>query len=156
MNLIIDGNNLVLRFSDTPIDVRDGVYVTNGVGFGIRVGSGTVVTNAPNPEYVLNECYFYKNGTYEIADQEIYEQRKASLAKSLEIPIRAQRDALLQASDWTQVGDLPDSFKAPWAVYRQQLRDLSLQPNFPFEIQFPEQPTVKVSANTAVQGTQEF
>lgn len=36
--------------------------------------------------------------------------------------IKAQRDRLLFASDWTQLPDSPvDS--AAWAVYRQQLRD---------------------------------
>tara|TARA_R110000868_G_scaffold63103_2_gene190254 strand:- start:109 stop:414 length:306 start_codon:yes stop_codon:yes gene_type:complete len=37
--------------------------------------------------------------------------------------LRAQRDAKLAASDWTQVADAPVD-KAAWATYRQQLRDL--------------------------------
>ena len=38
-------------------------------------------------------------------------------------PVRAERDRLLAASDWTQVPDSPvDS--AAWAEYRQALRDL--------------------------------
>jgi hypothetical protein len=38
-------------------------------------------------------------------------------------PIRAERDALLAASDWTQSADAPVDAKA-WAKYRQELRDL--------------------------------
>lgn len=40
--------------------------------------------------------------------------------------IRRKRDALLTASDWTQVPDngLSDEVKAEWKVYRQKLRDV--------------------------------
>jgi hypothetical protein len=38
-------------------------------------------------------------------------------------PIRAERDALLAASDWTQSADAPVNAKE-WAKYRQELRDL--------------------------------
>jgi hypothetical protein len=38
--------------------------------------------------------------------------------------IRAERNRKLVESDWTQGKDIPDSISGPWAVYRQQLRDL--------------------------------
>ena len=40
--------------------------------------------------------------------------------------IRAYRDKLLTATDWTQVGDSPldEPAKASWATYRQALRDI--------------------------------
>lgn len=40
--------------------------------------------------------------------------------------VRAQRDALLSASDYTQLPDMPLSteIRAAWASYRQALRDL--------------------------------
>jgi hypothetical protein len=40
--------------------------------------------------------------------------------------MRAHRNKLLSASDWTQASDspLPDAKKAEWALYRQQLRDI--------------------------------
>ena len=37
--------------------------------------------------------------------------------------VRAERDCLLVASDWTQVPDAPVEAKA-WAAYRKALRDL--------------------------------
>jgi hypothetical protein len=47
-----------------------------------------------------------------------------ALASSWE-RLRAERDALLVSSDWTQYTDSPlDETKAEWAVYRQLLRDL--------------------------------
>ena len=41
--------------------------------------------------------------------------------------LRANRDAKLMNSDWTQLADVPltDSKKAEWATYRQSLRDIT-------------------------------
>lgn len=52
---------------------------------------------------------------------------------------RAKRNALLAASDWTQVADSPVD-QAAWAVYRQALRDITSQSGFPLEITWPAQP----------------
>ena len=53
--------------------------------------------------------------------------------------VRAQRAALLQASDWTQLDDSPVD-KQIWANYRQELRDIPQQPGFPWEINWPIAP----------------
>ena len=52
---------------------------------------------------------------------------------------RTQRDALLAASDWTQVADAPVDQSA-WADYRQALRDLPEQEGFPQEVVWPQIP----------------
>ena len=59
--------------------------------------------------------------------------------------LRLKRDALLIASDWTQVNDSPlsDTKKAEWSTYRQELRDLpsSHQSTTNFDdVVFPTQP----------------
>lgn len=53
---------------------------------------------------------------------------------------RAQRDRLLTACDWTQLDDVPLATKRAWVAYRQALRDLTKQPGFPTEIQWPTSP----------------
>ncbi|WP_051980305.1 phage tail assembly chaperone [Burkholderia sp. 9120] len=58
---------------------------------------------------------------------------------------RAYRDRLLGASD-ARVNvppDAPESFRASaaaWERYRQALRDLTGQPGFPFDIEWPVEP----------------
>ena len=52
---------------------------------------------------------------------------------------RAQRDALLVASDWTQVADAPVD-QAAWAMYRQSLRDITTQVGFPSAVIWPDKP----------------
>jgi hypothetical protein len=38
--------------------------------------------------------------------------------------IRATRNQLLSACDWTQLVDTPTAIKTAWSTYRQTLRDL--------------------------------
>lgn len=54
--------------------------------------------------------------------------------------IRAQRNALLAASDWTQVADAPVDQTA-WAAYRQALRDVPDQEGFPASVEWPVAPS---------------
>lgn len=53
--------------------------------------------------------------------------------------LRLKRDNLLSECDWTQ---LPDSQvdKAAWATYRQALRDVPQQPEFPWKVIWPTKP----------------
>ena len=53
--------------------------------------------------------------------------------------IRAKRDMLLAETDWTQVTDtaLTKSEQAKYKEYRQKLRDIPEQPEFPYNVIFP-------------------
>jgi hypothetical protein len=53
--------------------------------------------------------------------------------------IRAERNKLLAACDWTQLPDAPVD-AAAWTTYRQALRDITTQAN-PFTIVWPESPS---------------
>lgn len=53
--------------------------------------------------------------------------------------VRQQRDLLLQQSDYTQLSDVPLDNKSAWATYRQELRDVTNQPD-PFNIVWPVPP----------------
>lgn len=59
--------------------------------------------------------------------------------------VRAKRDALLAASDYTQATDYPSTYAArtAWAEYRQQLRDVTKQAGFPASVVWPVSPTEK-------------
>lgn len=53
--------------------------------------------------------------------------------------VRNQRNALLTASDWTQVADAPVD-QVAWAEYRQALRDVTTQEGFPHNVVWPVKP----------------
>jgi hypothetical protein len=60
--------------------------------------------------------------------------------EALSAEVRAERNQRLSKTDWTQVADAPVD-AASWAVYRQALRDISIQQGFPFNIIWPETPS---------------
>jgi hypothetical protein len=62
-------------------------------------------------------------------------QKDAEQAKA----VRTDRNQRLKDTDWTQVADAPVD-KAAWAAYRQELRDITAQAGFPWEVQWPTQP----------------
>ena len=79
---------------------------------------------------------------------EVFNAAKASATEYVEPPVdpatlatvaRNKRNALLTASDWTQVADAPVDSQA-WATYRQALRDITIQAGFPENIDWPVSP----------------
>ena len=60
--------------------------------------------------------------------------------RTLESAARQQRNALLLASDWTQLPDVPLATKEAWATYRQALRDITEQEGYPLNINWPLTP----------------
>lgn len=56
--------------------------------------------------------------------------------------VRQERNTRIAATDWTQGKDIPDYVSAAWAPYRQALRDITSQADFPLSVQWPEQPSV--------------
>ena len=55
--------------------------------------------------------------------------------------IRAERDRLLTACDWTQLPDAPVDASS-WKKYRKELRDVTKQKGFPKSVQWPIPPEV--------------
>lgn len=53
--------------------------------------------------------------------------------------VRKDRDDKLAETDWTQVSDAPVNATA-WSTYRQELRDITDQASFPYDINWPTQP----------------
>jgi hypothetical protein len=51
--------------------------------------------------------------------------------------IRSQRNQMLKDTDWTQVADAPVD-NLTWAIYRQELRDITTQDD-PFNITWPKE-----------------
>ena len=65
----------------------------------------------------------------------------ANLA-NLAAAVRAERGVRIAACDWTQLPDAPltTEAKAAWVAYRQQLRDITEQADFPQVVEWPVEP----------------
>lgn len=70
---------------------------------------------------------------WESLSWQLNENHAAYLAKK-------KRSELLAESDWTQMPDVSIATKEMWAAYRQALRDITAQDNYPFEIIWPRKP----------------
>ena len=53
--------------------------------------------------------------------------------------VRAERDKLIAATDWTVLRDAKTA-KTDWLEYRQALRDVPEQAGFPYAVQWPTRP----------------
>ena len=80
---------------------------------------------------------FVDNETQTALEQE--SEYKALIDDQQGTSVRNTRNQLLKDSDWTQVLDVPVD-KDAWAIYRQELRDITSQEGFPFTIVWPVQP----------------
>ena len=82
----------------------------------------------------INGAWYTK---YSVADMD--DEAKAAKDAEQAKSVRDQRNTKLSESDWTQVADAPVD-KEAWATYRQALRDVSAQADFPWTIEWPTQP----------------
>jgi hypothetical protein len=73
-----------------------------------------------------------------VVDATLLAARNTTLAAS----IRAKRDALLAACDWTTLSDAPltTAQKTAWVSYRAALRDIPEQSGFPTSVIWPDAP----------------
>jgi hypothetical protein len=89
---------------------------------------------------------------YEITEEEVVEIQTYRIKTDLEIEIeldgmwsfiRERRTIKLKECDWTQLSDCPLTAekKEQWQIYRQSLRDITLQSD-PFNIVWPEEPGI--------------
>ncbi len=93
----------------------------------------------------------YDKSTFEITKDQVIETRhwrkytneeRAEILERDSRNTRNHRNHLLRESDWTRLDDngLTSEKKSEWAQYRQQLRDISDQEGFPFEVTWPTPP----------------
>ena len=105
------------------------------------------------PEWVNDVDHYYKSGAYhkyppKPSEYHVWDgydwvdfRTEDQEREQYRAEITSIRDGLLAASDWTQVLDSPLSpeKRADWAKYRQELRDITLQPDYS-NIIWPKKP----------------
>ena len=89
--------------------------------------------NQVNPELIDGEWVMTWSVTPATPEQ-IAERTSAKKSD-----VRYDRNNRLSNCDWTQLPDAPVP-PAPWATYRQQLRDVTAQTGFPWDVVWPVVP----------------
>ena len=87
----------------------------------------------PQPRYnyvVVNNQVVEKSEV----DKQVYKDNIMAIA------VRGDRTEKLTESDWRDLPSYPGTDQEAWRTYRQELRDISLQPGFPNNITWPVRP----------------
>lgn len=96
----------------------------------------TADANDPDPRAIGRELHALALQSQELRVYEPPVVPREVLAQE----VRSQRDSLLQASDWTQLADVSAHIQDAYRGYRQALRDIPGQPDFPTHVVWPEEP----------------
>lgn len=115
------------------VDRRRVVYVHHKEPVTLR---GVVPLVATDRDDITIGMYYIDGAFYEAPPNEYYLFDESSFSWSLDTikasrAIRERRDTLLARTDWKVLPDSPYNTEA-LRTYRQALRDLSLQPGFPW------------------------
>jgi hypothetical protein len=112
------------------------IYTGNSRQIGDREGRkrNWIHTDTPPPEGVAQWQDEYG---WKVLSE--YPQPPVPTSGEIADKIRAERDSKLVESDWTQVLDAAVD-QAAWATYRQALRDIPQQEDFPATVVWPTQP----------------
>lgn len=92
------------------------------------IKNGAVVSIPPKPDYASYFDYATEQWVGDTANQESV--------------VLSKRNNLLYTSDWTQLPNSPLTLEVQqeWAIYRQQLRDVTSQSGYPFNVIWPIAP----------------
>lgn len=98
------------------------------------------LTILPSPEIDKNTQFLRLSEFYQVDGkwQQHYVPENLPEAQVSD-SMRFLRNQKLTESDWTQVADAPVD-KVLWAEYRQTLRDITSQPDFPTTVNWPVKP----------------
>lgn len=117
------------------------IYKTSS---GDIVGGG--ITNSELAQIIIESDESIIEGNYAIDKYKIIGGKAVSQTVDFWNAVRSERNALLSASDWTQLPDsaLSESKKTEWATYRQALRDVpanNSSASARSDVNFPNEPT---------------
>jgi hypothetical protein len=152
MNILISKSTGVVVFGTQNIIYQsDDQWASTNGKLGIGADSAALVEGVTPPEFFMVNVYTYADGVWTVANQAEYDQQYAGIVSGEAAIKRKGRDERLVSTDWTQSGDLPSSFRTPWAAYRQELRDMSQHAQWPWNA-YPATPNVPPPSAAANEG----
>jgi hypothetical protein len=84
-------------------------------------------------------AYIENNEVYTVIVELLTTEEKQALYDSKAAEVRNTRNTLLSQCDWTQLPDSPVD-KTVWANYRVELRNVTEQSGFPYNVVYPSAP----------------
>lgn len=109
------------------------------------------VLEGPQPTLIPPYQYAQRDGVIEVNGQWFThyiavtpdDEQKAAMDATQAANVRTERNKRLADCDWTQLADTPldPDGKAAWALYRETLRMVPQQSGFPWNVEWPPQPS---------------
>ena len=84
------------------------------------------------------ELFQMLSTTYADQVTQCTEEERYTTAES---DVKSERLTLLRRTDWTQLPDVPEATRTLWVDYRQQLRDITEQDGYPYNVSWPTPPS---------------
>lgn len=137
--LVRNSDNLVVHSAEKIFLSEEMAFSDYWHSLEFNVSNATVFDVLTLPENYSGYVFSYVNGIWGVVNQSYIDEitnKKLNDKKQL---VRTERNARLQESDWTQVSDSQVD-KQAWATYRQALRDITQQTDFPESVIWPTQP----------------
>lgn len=101
------------------------------------------VTVLPRPNIDPNTHYLKQSDFYQVEGKwQVHYSAEPLPELQVSETMRQKRNQLLAESDWIVAVSYEQQVPVPqeWQTYRQLLRDITVQPNFPYEIEWPVKP----------------
>lgn len=145
MNIAIVENNQVTRLGDYRKIFPNVSFASSGPDASFLLSNSAFLVAEwkeydPNTQKLVSVHPYYEDGmvyTVEVLDKTESDIAEETLLEATNV--RNKRNQLLAESDWTQVYDTPVDRDA-WGLYRQELRDITSQEGFPFNVIWPAKP----------------
>jgi len=126
----VDGNNVTMRFYENVEEVNE-VDENSGAAFvGYRADRYTI-------KRPYDSALAGRVTTNVVAWRDMAKREEAG---DLAAKIRADRNRRLVSTDHTQLSDAPGN-REDYRLYRQALRDVPQQPGFPYDVEWPVEPS---------------
>lgn len=145
MDIAIVENNQVTRLGDYKKIFPNVSFASSGPDESFLLSNSAFLVAEwkeydPKTQKLVPVHPYYEDGM--VYTVEVLDKTEADIAQDILLEssnVRNKRNQLLKDTDWTQIPDAPTD-KDAWLNYRQALRDITLQNDFPFNIEWPEQP----------------
>lgn len=101
------------------------------------------VNELPRPSINSETHYLKQSDFYQVEDRwQMHYYAEPLPEHQVAVKMRSKRNQLLDESDWIVAISYEQQNPVPkeWQQYRQQLRDLTAQPGFPYDIIWPQKP----------------
>ena len=147
----LEEGDLDIRFPDLVFPLDSNLEVNGGVlcpeGY-VRVEQPDPITTTEyNVRYEMGMPHLINGVWKEVRTAIPYtDEEKLKIKNNIAQKVREQRDSLLKVADAFVVIDrwsgYTDQQKLEWTDYRQELRDVSTQTGFPFNVIWPIEPSL--------------